>query len=131
MKTVLVDDDDISVFLTKTLLEDEGLAEGLRTFTSSVDALHYMQQAIPNALPSIILLDLNMPVLSGWDFLAALQPYAAQLTGRCFIYLLTSSLALSDAARAANAVLVTELIHKPLDEMQLRQIQTYVSEHQR
>lgn len=129
MRTVLVDDDYISVFLTKKLLEREGLADELSTFQLPEEALHHVQQTITTQqVPDVILLDLNMPVLSGWDFIEALRPDEEHLLGRCFIYVLTSSLAPSDMVRAREFPLVAGLIHKPLDDMQIQTIHTQVLE---
>jgi CheY-like chemotaxis protein len=129
MRTVLVDDDYISVFLTKKLLEREGLADELSAFQLPEEALHHVQQTIASQqVPDVILLDLNMPVLNGWDFIEALRPDEEHLLGRCFIYVLTSSLAPSDMVRAREFPLVAGLIHKPLDDMQIQTIHTQVLE---
>lgn len=128
MQTVLIDDDFISVFLTKKLLQREGFGETVQSFQSPQQAVRYLQHTLPAQMPEVIFLDLNMPLLSGWDVLEALQPYAAQLRERCLIYLLTSSLALTDQARAQDCALVTALLHKPLDEVQLRAIHAAVVE---
>jgi CheY-like chemotaxis protein len=131
MQTLLVDDDSISLFLTEKLFQQAELSQGLRSFQSPEKALSYVQQALAqqHELPGVILLDLNMPVLSGWDILAALQPYEAQLAGRCFIYMLTSSLSPLDKARSKEIGLVTGFIHKPLDTMQLQAIHAHWLEH--
>ncbi|MDF7811638.1 response regulator [Hymenobacter sp. YC55] len=129
MRTVLVDDDYISVFLTEKILKREGLSEGLCSFQSPEEALRHVQQSIPNEVPDVILLDLNMPVISGWDFLMALRPYEAQLVGRCFIYVLTSSLSPSDTDRVHEFPLVAGLIHKPLDDLQIQTIHAQVAEN--
>jgi CheY-like chemotaxis protein len=129
MRTVLVDDDYISIFLTKKLLEQEGLADELSTFLLPEKALHYVQQAIATEqIPDVILLDLNMPLLNGWEFIEALRPDEQHLLGRCFIYVLTSSLAPSDMVRANDFPLVTSLIHKPLDDIQIQAIHAQVLE---
>jgi CheY-like chemotaxis protein len=133
MQTLLIDDDSISLFLTEKLFQQAGLSQGLRSFQLPEQALGYVQQALAqqHELPEVILLDLNMPVLSGWNFLAALQPYEAQLAGRCFIYMLTSSLSPLDKARSKEIALVTGFIHKPLDSVQLQAIHTHLLEHPR
>jgi len=133
MQTLLIDDDAISLFFTEKLFQQAGLSKGLRSFQFPEQALAYVQQALAqqHALPEVILLDLHMPVLSGWDFLAALQPYEAQLVGHCFIYVLTSSLSPLDKARSKEIALVTDFIHKPLDNVQLLAIQAHLVEHPR
>lgn len=122
MRILLIDDDFISVFLTKKLLRQEGFADSISFFRSSQEALSHIKQMLPDQLPDIILLDLNMPVMSGWAFLEALKPDEHYFIGRCRIYILTSSLAPRDTARSQEFGLVTGLIHKPLDSMEVQAI---------
>lgn len=122
MQIVLIDDEHVSVFVTKKILEREGLANEVHAFEQPEEALRYVQRIVPGNAPDVILLDLNMPGLSGWDFLEALQPYEAQLLGQCFIYILTSSLDPADTIRSSEFPLVSGLIHKPLDRIQVRTI---------
>jgi CheY-like chemotaxis protein len=128
MHTVLIDDDFISVFLTEKLLKREGLGDVVRSFQSPQEAVGYLQQTLPAEVPELILLDLNMPLMNGWDVLEALKPYEEELTQRCFIYILTSSLALADTSRAKEFGLVTGLIHKPLDKKHIHEIHAKVVE---
>ncbi|GAB2793902.1 CheY-like chemotaxis protein [Hymenobacter luteus] len=122
MHTVLIDDDSTSIFLMRLLLQREEFADSITAFQSAQEALGYLQQAPPAHLPKVILLDLNMPVMNGWEFLEALQPAAPQVLSHTRIYILTSSLAQTDMTRAEQNPLVTRLIHKPLDKLELQLI---------
>jgi CheY-like chemotaxis protein len=131
MNTFLIDDDFISVFLTEKLLRQEGFTDTILSFHSSQEALAHLQQLAPSALPDVIFLDLNMPIMSGWDFLEALRPHEEALLGRCRIYILTSSLAPCDTARSKEFRLVAGLIHKPLDSMEIQHIRLQLVESYR
>jgi CheY-like chemotaxis protein len=129
MRTLLVDDDPTVIFLVKRLFKHEGFPEALTTFLSSVEALTFLQKQAPlGGLPQVILLDLNMPILNGWEFLDALQPLQEQLRDQCLVYILTSSLAPTDTSRANNNPLVAGLLHKPLDRYEIQAIQAQVLE---
>jgi CheY-like chemotaxis protein len=123
MRTYLIDDDQLGIYLTEQLLRAEGFSNSICTFESAEEALHTLAQG-EEEVPQVVFLDLNMPVMNGWDFLDALAPYEKKLRGSCHIYILTSSLALADLEKSKHYDLVAGLIHKPLDSEEIRAIQS-------
>lgn len=95
MKTYLIDDDNLAIYLTEHLLRAEGFSNCICTFQSAREALDKLVGK-KQRVPQVVFLDLNMPVMDGWQFLDALAPYQEALRGNCHIYILTSSLALKD-----------------------------------
>jgi CheY-like chemotaxis protein len=126
MDILLIDDDSIGVFLTERLLKREGFADDIASYASAEEALAFLQNAEATELPRVIFLDLNMPVMDGWDFLEALKPHEDALHRRCQVYILTSSLAHSDVHRIQEFPLVAGLIHKPLDAAQIQAVRAQV-----
>lgn len=129
MQTLLIDDDPTIVFFTQRLFQRAGLAEDLTSFQSPTEGVAFLKEQVEAGTPpQVILLDLNMPLMSGWDVLEALKPLEAALTGRCSVYILTSSLAPADKARSQQYPLVVRLLHKPFDQHELLAIQAQVAE---
>lgn len=120
MLTYLIDDDPVSLFVAEQTLRLAGLMHPIIPFIAAQEAWACLQPRLVAEPPAFIFLDLNMPVMDGWAFLDVLAPHAATLQDRCHIYLLTSSLALADTARARGHALVQGVIHKPLDEDAIR-----------
>lgn len=74
-KILILDDDEISTYLTKKIAEKSNLVEESQIFHQSEEALSSLRTDISNqtALPDLIVLDINMPVLDGWDFINEFQ----------------------------------------------------------
>ena len=123
MKTYLIDDDHLAIYLTEHLLRAEGFSNCICTFRSAREALDKLVGK-KQRVPQVVFLDLNMPIMDGWQFLDALAPHEEALRGNCHIYILTSSLALKDLEKSKQYDLVAGLIHKPLDSEEIRLIQS-------
>ena len=123
MKTYLIDDDHLAIYLTEQLLRAEGFSNCICTFRSAQEALEKLVGK-KQRVPRVVFLDLNMPMMNGWQFLDALAPYQEDLRDTCRIYILTSSLALKDLEKSRQYDLVAGLIHKPLDSGEIRAIQS-------
>jgi CheY-like chemotaxis protein len=122
MLTYLIDDDIISLYLAEQVLELEDFTTDMKLFSTAEAALTAIVEHLPTQVPRVIFLDLNMPLMDGWDFLHALEPYAPVLQHRCRIYILTSSLALADTARAKDYPLVAGMLNKPLNANEVQAI---------
>jgi CheY-like chemotaxis protein len=72
-------------------------------------------------LPDIILLDINMPVMDGWDFLDAYSPLHSQVAKKIRIYILSSSISESDMDKANRNPLVSRFVSKPIPESLLEE----------
>lgn len=120
----LVDDDDIYVFLTKRVIESTNLVDLLKVFDNGIDALNFLIENKNNldALPEIILLDINMPIMNGWQFLEEYTKLNPTIGKKITIYLCSSSITPIDIARAKSISEVSDFIIKPLSLDKLRDI---------
>jgi CheY-like chemotaxis protein len=96
---LLVDDDEASTFVTRKMLEKLAVAESINVACNGQMALQYMRThgGAPTC-PSLILLDINMPLMNGFEFLEHLR--AVPLIQPVRIVLLSSSVSPKDAREA-------------------------------
>lgn len=73
-------------------------------------------------IPDLLLLDINMPVMDGWQFLDELELVKGQLTKIPTIYLISSSEWPGDRSKARTYPVVKEFKSKPIFEIDLRNI---------
>lgn len=117
----LVDDDDVFVFLTKKIIQQTNLVELIKVFGNGLDAINFIKDHIhhPDALPEIILLDLSMPIMNGWQFLDEFTKISAGIGKKITIYVCSSSISPDDIARAKTISEVTDFIIKPITKDKL------------
>lgn len=120
---LLVDDDNNDNFFHKRTLEKINVAKSIEVVNTGVQALEYLQDETRQR-PNIIFLDINMPVMNGWEFLEEYAHLPSETRGKTLVIMLTTSLNPADRQRADENPLVNGFINKPLDEDNIRQIMT-------
>ena len=125
---LLVDDDPTSNYLHQLLLEELAVADQLLVATNGAEALHILTHVLPPAAAAgsvLVLLDVNMPVMNGLEFLEAYQQLPPDRWQAVVIVMLTTSLHPRDLARI-QALPIAGLVSKPLSE---EKINTILREH--
>ena len=124
-KVYLIDDDEIFQFATKRFIEIKQLADSIEVFGNGKRAIDHIKSNCQNpdgCIPEIILLDINMPIMDGWEFLSELEKIDTDIKSKTAIYLLTSSIDDRDIARAKKINLVKDYVVKPVDDEKLKKI---------
>lgn len=114
---IIVDDDSETNLLFKLAIKSTLNNCDTRTFTSPEDALAFIDatyHGFHKKGKTILLLDLNIPGTSGWDFLELYEQYPAEVKNNFSIYILSSSVSETDRERAFAHPLVKEYLVKPL-----------------
>jgi CheY-like chemotaxis protein len=118
-KVMVVDDAELDRQIAKKTITKIGFAEEVITAESAMDALDHLRSC-PDEVPSLIFLDINMPEMSGFDFL---EEYAAlEVKSKCIIVMLSSSMHREDQERAENSPYVCRFLNKPLTAAKLGQL---------
>jgi CheY-like chemotaxis protein len=114
----IVDDDKIYTFLVKKTIEQTDLVETIKVFENGLDAIDFLKNNAANrdTLPEIILLDLSMPVMDGWEFLEEYILLSPKLDRKITIYIISSSISPFDIAKAKSISFVTDFIIKPVSK---------------
>ena len=109
----LIDDDDITNMLHQFFLEEYFPDASIVVFSQAELALKAISLNEP--LPDYIFLDINMPVMDGWEFMDDLSKMTITNLNNVHIYILTSSLDPSDFSKADQSPLIKGFISKPLE----------------
>ena len=121
---MLIDDNIHDNFFHERALKKADVADKIIIKESTESALSFLKdtQDATYILPDIILLDINMPIMNGWDFLEKYEELEQSLRSKV-IYLLSSSENPLDQERAKDSPLISGILPKPLTkEIVLREI---------
>ena len=117
----LIDDDPTTNLVHTVLLRHLDANLHVQEFQQPLAALNLLkelQELGPNFVPSMIFLDINMPCINGWDFLAHLEKLEVAPT----LIMVSSSINPQDRNRAIKHSMVSDFISKPLSLRQLQDI---------
>ena len=113
---MLVDDDPDDNYIHQLVITDWGKCDTVRVAENGTEALSYLANtAHPNYIrPEVILLDINMPGMNGFEFLEEYHQLDKQLKSNVVVMMLTTSLNPYDEHRAEKFNEVTGYRNKPL-----------------
>lgn len=119
----LIDDDKVYQFTSKMILEATQLTSSIVTFFNGQEAIDFFldpsNQHI-EILPDVIFLDINMPIMNGWNFLEEFDKIYNTLPKKVLIYVVSSSVDESDMERSKSFVSVTDYVIKPINKEKYR-----------
>jgi CheY-like chemotaxis protein len=116
-RIMLVDDDKINNYINKTLINKYNKSVEVIEVLNGRDALNYLVSNQP--VPDVILLDITMPVMNGWEFIEHFKKLNLNYTK---LLILTTSVDSADRAKAMAYGLDIDFVSKPLNISILQQI---------
>jgi CheY-like chemotaxis protein len=116
-KICLIDDDEIYIFLMKKSFAAMGVHNEVLSFLNGSDALDELIKLKNNneELPSIIFLDINMPIMDGWEFLSEFRKLKANISKKISVYIVSSSIAIEDIEKSKTFPEIVNYLTKPVE----------------
>ena len=122
LNLLVIDDDDINIFIIKKIVEKTGFDIEMVSRNNGQQALDYLNETIAQhkALPSLVLIDINMPVMNGWEFIEAYEEL--HIEQKVDMYILSSSVYENDIEKTKGYKAVKGFISKPLSMERLTEL---------
>ena len=121
----MIDDDNIYQYTAKVLLESTGMTGQIYAFYNGLDALNFLidnNHSNIELLPDIIFLDINMPVMNGWEFLEEYQKIYQTLAKSIVVYVVSSSVDTDDMLKSRSFSAVTDYLIKPVNRTKFMEL---------
>ena len=121
---LLVEDDPITIMVCDRIITLSSFASQVTSCENGKLAIDYLKSISVDGddVPEIIFLDINMPVMNGWDFLEELEHIKSKFPKLPRIYILSSTVDPEDYKRAKTYGAVVDFLSKPLSKEFLDEI---------
>ncbi|WP_299259492.1 response regulator [uncultured Aquimarina sp.] len=116
----IIDDDNMYVNLVSKIIELKKLSEKVIVFNNGKEALNFFikstqdKEAEEDIVPQVIFLDLNMPIMDGWEFLEEFTKIRDEISKKIDLYVVSSSIDTRDIDRAKSIKVVSDYLTKPI-----------------
>lgn len=112
---ILIDDSAFDLFIYEKLLIKSGIANTVVTFNSAQKALRYIVNEGIKLPETVILLDLQMPDMNGFEFIEEFADIADDVKNKIKIFMLSSTIDTRDIEKAKASLHIIDLLPKPLE----------------
>lgn len=127
LDTILcVDDDPITLMLCKMVINKASFSNKIITAKNGEEALNYFKTINDNEKPQLIFLDLNMPVMGGWEFLDCFSTTDYSEYNTIKVIILSSTIDPEDLEKAKNYPMVLDFLSKPISKEMLEYVKTKI-----
>ena len=123
-RVLLIDDNDIDNFINERMITTNMFSKTVVIKNSAEAALQFLKdnEGSESAMPQLIFLDLNMPVMDGFGFLEEFEKLSERVKKNAKVIVLSSSISPEDINRASTNQYVVKYVNKPLNEKYLEAI---------
>jgi len=127
-KMLVIDDDELTTYLVKKMVRSSNLVNDLLTKENGQEAIEYLHSLEnKDEFPDVIIVDIDMPVMDGYEFVDAYQNAFWKKYPNTHIMMFTSSKRKSDLEKSLSYECVSECVNKPMTQEMLSQISSKVA----
>lgn len=122
--TFLIDDDEAYLYGIRKLIEYHHLCDRVMEFKNGKTAIEQLKCSLAGSeeLPDYILLDLEMPVMDGWQFMEEFMLIQPLMPKKVTVYVVSSSIDERDKQRAKSIDAIADYLVKPMNTFSLKEI---------
>ncbi|MBK6265748.1 response regulator [Marivirga sp. S37H4] len=123
---MLIDDNEIDNLINQKMVEAARLSDYIYTHTGAKSAIEFLKNieqlekdVVESVLPDVIFLDIDMPLMDGFQFLEEFNKLKDTTINKCKIIMLTSSINPQDVSKSKKYEAVKKYLNKPLSQESL------------
>ena len=119
---MLIDDNEIDNLINQKMIEAASIAEHIYIHTGARSAIEFLRnlekldKETKNVMPEVIFLDIDMPLMDGFQFLDEFEKLSEETKKKCKVVMLTSSINPQDVNKSKKYSYVKKYINKPLSQ---------------
>ena len=122
LNIVIIDDSTLDCYIAEQLFKHEGRFHTVTTFLQATEALPHISSLHDEDVHTIIIVDIQMPVMNGFEFLEQFEQLPDEVTQACTVYLIDSTVHHKDVLYATRFKSVRNFIAKPLHRAMLHEV---------